>query len=106
MWTQAERFENAAMASPALSISMPSRAISGNGLAVLGNSAAATVVGSALSVGGGSTTLLNSIGSPLGLTASTGAVFRASTGDADSSIGVSSTGSLVSLANCRALDLV
>src|ERR1035441_7826957 len=54
--------------------------------------------------GGGSTTLANSTGSPVGATASMGAVLKASMGADASSIGVSRTGWLVSLASSRALD--
>src|SRR6266481_8468476 len=82
----------------------PISGINGSGLAVFGSgSAAATLTGSA-ATGGRSTTWASSIGSPVGATASTGAVFIASTGAVASSVEVASTGVLVSFANSIALD--
>src|SRR5450432_231856 len=114
------RFEKTESANPALRVRNPISAISGKELAVFGNSAvgaatgsaAATATGSgaatgsaaAVSTGGGSTTWASSTGSPVGATAATGAVSRASRGAASISTGVASTGSLVSLASSTALD--
>src|SRR5580692_2556897 len=110
-WVQPACLEKAESAKPAAIVSSPNRAIKGSGLAVAGRgSTAATVVGpegataagAATAAGGASTTCASSTGSPVGATASIGAVFRASTGAVSNSIEVASTGVLASLANSMA----
>src|SRR6266436_5094726 len=101
---QTARFEKADRAKPTPIVSSPISGINGSGLAVFGSgSAAATLTGSA-ATGGRSTTWASSIGSPVGATAWTGDVFKASTGAVASSVEVASTGVLVSFANSIALD--
>jgi hypothetical protein len=100
------RFRRLVRTNPPPSASSPSKPIRERSLAVLGKDATSTgAAATAGSSGGASTTWAVATVSPVGLTASTGTVFRVSTGAEARATGVESTGSFVSLANSMALDL-
>ena len=85
--------------------SRPSNPSIGIKLAVCGKVLAACGGSTFAITGGASTTFARSTVSPVGATASTGAVFRVSTGAEDRSIGVARTGVLVIFASSMALAL-